>query len=845
MILHLPMHDSVLRMSFPFPGFSMPLRILAVIGLAAASFWLIRMLYRRELNHTSRLTARLIFGIRLALLGILALLLISDPTLARTQNEVVPGRVLIAVDLSDSMRVTDPNRPVSEKLKLALAMKMVTDLASDNELEDWIANAGHPRFSSDAEHQRYEKVMARVDSTPRIELCRRLLAILVEPLREKFSVELVGFGPDIVSLPVDAARQEKALASHSPTEGRPIVCTDLKLPLNLASDMSGSDTGTGPKLLGVVLLTDGRHNWGGLPLPKAFELGARGIPVHSIALSARESPADIAIVSARAAAATVFKGSTVPVDVAIRVTGWPAGPVPVTLALPDPTKTPLVETIQHNGSDTTYHLCFKVKCEEPGPQRFTVKVDTGPKDRFPENNRRGARVNVVKDRARVLLIDGEARWEFHYLHTCLGRDPNMDMQSIVFRQPRIGKVREEELKASGVPARTLPEEPDALTSYDVIVLGDIEPSQMSLESRAKLENYVAESGGTLVLSVGKRAMPLAYMSFESEPLRRLLPLRELNVFESIDGFPLTLTPAGERSWFLTLEDSSTASHATWEKFPLHYWSVAGELKDGAEALATAPNGKVVFARQNFGFGRVLYLGIDSTWRWRFKTGDFFHHRFWGQIAQWAASDRLLPVSNASGTIRFGPREPVYNGGQDVEVVVRASVAAKALPAGARKAARLVKLPTVIGSTETAVGLFPMSAPEGRPRDLQCRIPNLTSGRYAVELDIPEWADELIGPPGPDGRSEKLRAYFEVAPQDNEELIDLSANWTLLTELADASKGEVVTPDNSKKILELLSKQTAVRHVTLERPLRNSWAMLLLFLLLLAAEWILRKWIGLP
>jgi hypothetical protein len=279
--------------------------------------------------------------------------------------------------------------------------------------------------------------------------------------------------------------------------------------------------------------------------------------------------------------------------------------------------------------------------------------------------------------------------------------------------------------------------------------------------------------------------------------------------------------------------------------PWHGWGITGDLKDGAEVLATGPDGVPIIARQNFGFGRVLFLGIDSTWRWRFKTGELYHHRFWGQIAQWAASDRLLPVTNASGTIRFGPREPVYLGGQDVEVVVRAAESVKMLSPNARKATRIVRLPTAVGGAETQVALAPLLIPEGRPRDLQAKLTDLAPGKYAVELDIPEWADELIGPPGVDGRAEKLRAYFEVVPPDNEELIDLSANWTLLQEMADASGGQVVTPENVQAILDKLSTRTATRSVTIDRPLRRSWSVFSILLGLLALEWILRKWIGLP
>ena len=35
-------------------------------------------------------------------------------------------------------------------------------------------------------------------------------------------------------------------------------------------------------------------------------------------------------------------------------------------------------------------------------------------------------------------------------------------------------------------------------------------------------------------------------------------------------------------------------------------------------------------------GKVLFVGLDSTWRWRYKAGDTYHHRFWGQlVTDWA------------------------------------------------------------------------------------------------------------------------------------------------------------------------------------------------------------------
>src|SRR5207244_10244232 len=76
----------------------------------------------------------------------------------------------------------------------------------------------------------------------------------------------------------------------------------------------------------------------------------------------------------------------------------------------------------------------------------------------------------------------------------------------------------------------------------------------------------------------------------------------------------------------------------------------------------------LFARQHYGFGRVLFVGLDSTWRWRYRTGDAYHHRFWGQVVRWAASDKPLVAGNEY--VRFGTRAPVYRQGGEIDLVVR-------------------------------------------------------------------------------------------------------------------------------------------------------------------------------
>ena len=821
--LPIPWTTSSIEAALPFPAYSPWLRAGGMLLLGSAFAFVLLRLYAHERTLVSKRVSALLLLLRLAAVAVIFLTLGLQPSLVATAKESVPSRVLILVDGSDSLRVLDPHRPDAEKFAIARALGI-----------------------------------SNIDATTRMGIAERVLnsggADLLAKLKEKHAIELLKFDQTLGSLPMEPAKLKAALDPDRKLDpnsaSQQLVYTDLKLPYVRAGE-SAADTSTS-KLVGVVVLTDGRHNWGDSPGAMIQDWAARKIPVYPVVLAPKNNPPDVAVLSAKAQTATVFKGSTVPVEVTVRVTGWPAGPIPVSLELPKDERgtkpPPVIETIQHDGKDQTYQFALRAKLDSPGPQSMTVTAKpVGRKDDFPGNNSRIARVNVVKDRARVLLVDGEARWEFHYLHTCLGRDENMDVRSVVFRQPRITKATDESLKKFGIPSRGLPEG-DVIPGYDCIVLGDVERDQLKDRDLAPvnwdwLEKYVAEDGGTLVIVAGKRAMPLQYLD-ESSPIKKLLPIKQPGTLDIRDGFRLQSTPDGQKSWFLQLGDTSAKSREIWETLPPHFWCITGEAKDGAEVLATARD-RPAIVRQNYGFGRVLYVGLDSTWRWRYRVGDAYHHKFWGQVAQWAASDRLLPTQNATGTLRFGTREPTFRTGQDVEVIARGTEAVKKLSSASLKGVRVLRLPQKDGDREAMVGLTPLTLPENRNREVTGKVRDLPPGKYGLELEIPDWTEHLQGAVGPDGRALPLRSTFEVLPPDNEELVELSSDEPLLNAMADSSGGASYTPDRIDELIAKLTAQQATVERRAEYPARKSWLVLALVLAFLAAEWGLRKWAGLP
>src|SRR6202043_1032726 len=76
--------------------------------------------------------------LRLTCLVVLLFLVCLQPVFAHDHTTPLPGKVLVAVDRSDSMDVADPQREPVEKLRLARALHLAGDLADDAQLDAWI-----------------------------------------------------------------------------------------------------------------------------------------------------------------------------------------------------------------------------------------------------------------------------------------------------------------------------------------------------------------------------------------------------------------------------------------------------------------------------------------------------------------------------------------------------------------------------------------------------------------------------------------------------------------------------------------------------------------------------------
>ena len=775
-----------------------------VAGLAAVA--LLLLLYREERRLVSRRSGLGLLSLRLLAAAVLVFALF-EPIASRTWREAVRGRVLVAVDDSESMTTVDPGRPPDQLKALAASPgDRVEGLMRRDIARRLIDGPESPLARLSTDHDVRSTLFAR-DASP-----EGPLPDLAEALRKPPRTD-------------DPAR--------STTDWGPALARALKLPDDAP-------------VLGVVLLTDGRQNAPGDPSPLVDRLAARGIPIYPVLVGSMIPPPDVAVASVKAPEG-VNKGDVIVVSASIKLDGLePDAGVEVTLTRPG--AGPMKQTVRVPADRSRPTATFRVPLDLVGSTPLTVSVAPPGDDARPDNDRKTVAVRVADDKARVLLVDGEARWEFQYLRNALARDPRVAVDAVVFHQPTLPSSGDPGYLTT-LPVRPDSPEPDPLGRYDLIVVGDVDPADLPPEAWKRLDAYVAERGGTLAFLPGPRFWP----TLAGEGSRALLPVLDPHPL-SIDtastdpnhpalppGVPLMPTPealSAADAWpMLQVGEGSDGPRATWESLPRLPWIVAGKAKPSATTLASAPGREdegAAIAAQPYGLGKVLWVGTNATWRWRFRVGDEVHHRFWGQVVRWAGSG-MLAVGNR--VVRHGPLKPRIGEGEGVRLQARVAEDAAGIPPDLLMAARVFRR----DSAAEAVAVVPLRAVPGQPRVFEGVAPGLPQGAYVVRLDAPQ----LVAISQAQGAGPIPEAPLEVIPRDTPERVELAASREPLERLAVATGGKVFNDFQAAQLPAYLKAKTKPVERSEEIPLWDHPGTLILFFLILTAEWVLRKRAGLP
>jgi uncharacterized membrane protein len=637
-------------------------------------------------------------------------------------------------------------------------------------------------------------------------------------LGDRFVIEMYGFDPELT--PVSPER----LRSEAPKGGR----TDLLSALRTAR--AGDQGGTGKKLSGILLFSDGADNAdlaGGVAGAARSVLADLELPVSTF-LVGQDGLRDLAIERVKVDD-FAFVRNSITVEVEIRGRGFSGQKVPVTLAREEHVIG--ARNVQLRSDDDVETVSFSFTPDQTGRFVYTVSVPHFPGEAVKDNNSRSFVLKVIRDRVRVLLVVGRPSWDERFLRGLLRQDPNVDLVS--FYILRTGNeetnVSPDELSLIPFPMDQIFDE--KLHTFDVVVFqnfGYMDPSLSIRTYEDNLERYVHEGGafamlgGDLAFGAGRAQFPI---------LMRAMPMEGTGQPPNDGPFQARLTSEGARHPVTAITSGARSAEAAWASLPSIPGANVTRAKPGATVLLDHPLESVdgrpapLLALWEYGRGRALALATDASWYWAFTSHasgapDRSYDRFWSNALRWLVRDPELT------TLRVVADPPQVEPGKPVGVIVTARMPdyAPAVDARVKVDLHSVEERRVIG-TQTGI-----TGSDGVVR-LEFAAPK--PGPYKL-LAVAHKGEQSLG------AGEDAVAVRAVGP----ELSDATVRADLLQQIAKVTGGEAYRlPLGKLPNVPLLDPPMVEVGRSRDQPLWNRWYYLVALAALLGMEWLLRRRFG--
>lgn len=546
----------------------------------------------------------------------------------------------------------------------------------------------------------------------------------------------------------------------------------------------------GRNLQAIVLVTDGRVTAGRSPLAVADRLG---VPVFVVALGDTARRRDVSI-AAVVANRRVLPGAPQPVEVRVRGVGARAGEsATVTLRLNGVVVG--TQTVALPEGDGEVPVAFDYVPPASGAVRLDATVTPISGEATAANNARSASADVQATRRRVLLLAGAPDPDVAAFRTALDADAALDVTVRIQRAP--GQFYD---AAAPDPA-----------DFDVaVLLGAPGPAT----DDALLARMAAAPRLGLVVVAGTRTDWGRLASVLGETL------------------PASLTAGAERDVRVRVADGAAAHPAltgvasldVLPSLPALRLATSGpSLSPAARVLLEGTGGEPIVVAERRGRRRAVLVTASAWWRWRQlpEAQADLATVFPALVSRWVA----FAASDAAPDVQIQSTEPVYGDGEpvtfDAQVVGDEG-------AGVEDATVEV---TVSGPVARTLAMRPIGA-----------------GRYALDAGaLPPGTYRYTGRATRSGAVLGTdRGAFEVGSTPAE-TADPTADLPLLRALAEATGGAVVRPDSLDALRRRFETSPAFAPSLVagedETTLFDRWPLFALLVLLLTAEWALRKKAG--
>jgi len=584
----------------------------------------------------------------------------------------------------------------------------------------------------------------------------------------------------------------------------------------LAADTSDLPVGA------IVLLSDGSENSmdgsGDVALETINILRNRRLPVHTVGFGKEQLARDVELSDVRVAA-RAMADSRIPATVTFHQRGY-AG-TKALLVVRDGAKTlgSREITLATDGTTQLETVFFAPGAAGVKSLHFSLGPLAGEEN--TANNAISRLLGVTDDKRRILYVEGEPRWEYKFIRRAEDDDKLVQVASML--RTTENKIYRQGISSPHELENGFPVRPEDLFSYSAIILGSVEVGYFTPLEQELLREFVDRRGGGLLFLGGRFA--LGEGGWGGSTLAELLPTFLPNSRNTFHRDPATveLTAAGSDSPITRLMDDPAKNVDRWKKLAyLMDYQDAGTPKPGATVLAQMNAGGrklPLLVTQDYGRGRTAVMATSGSWRWQMSQplGDPAHDLFWQQLLRW------LVLESPAQVVVTAPTQTLMDDGH---IQLSASVRDKEyLPApDAKVTAHL------IGPDGLSV-MLDMAPAADSPGTFNASWTAEKPGSYLAEVTAQRKSDNLGAGTFPFERIDGVAENFH--PTQNREL---------LQKLASETGGRYWRPDELGRLPNEISYSDAGISV---RDIKELWNMPVVFLwllLLMAAEWLLRrKW----
>ena len=580
----------------------------------------------------------------------------------------------------------------------------------------------------------------------------------------------------------------------------------------------------------VVLISDGRDTTG-----RGDYLTMQESPLHAftIGFPHRRSggdAVDLAVVSAQAPR-RVLVHNDVPVKVLISKDGGEAVQIPLQIERSGRTLASQHVSLAEGPGQEIVTLTFKP--QQAGDFVMTARLGAAPGELTAANNSYMFPLKVDEKPIRVFYAEGFLRSEYTYLRDRLADDPDVDLITFV------RSANPDQASVAGVLMSGDVLSDERLEQLDVVLLGDFEASMLDERAYEVLRNWVEAGGGLMVLG-GYRNLGAAGLINTS--LAEAVPV-ELGVgVEQIEEpFAFTLTDQGKRHPALFITGDIQQDAAQWRKLPkLRGIAAVGAARPGATVLARHPRsgadgqGLPVLVTQRFGKGNVMLITADTTWRWSriarlSGRPDTLYIRFWSQMIRHLAG---RDVKDLGPALIVATDKPAYERGKRVSITIRRNPAV-AVPGQSDQNATLAVAVAGPGGRTSSLPVTPGTAD---PDESTASYFPDRGGRFEITTRL-----VAPGDAGPQEVANQITEFLVYGA--SLELDDPATNPLLMRRIATVTGGTYADIDDDEALATLIGSLPAEPRVRFETKTRRAWhspTLFVFFIIVITAEWILRR-----